>query len=99
MIPALKPVLRPVFGVDEVCGETVIISGEVLDQEFVEGLKEGDAGDVIVNISVNGLKEVDAGDSIVEARDGFVEEGTDKSDSTTADEETVNCSGEGAWKV
>ena len=82
MIPALAPVRRPVFGVDKGCGKTVIVNGEVLDEEFIKG-----------------LKEVDAGDSVVEARAGFVEEGTDKSDSTAADEETDNCSGEGASKV
>ena len=67
---------------DEGCGKTVIVSGEVLDGEFVKG-----------------LKEVDAGDSVVKPRDGFVEEGTDKSGSTAADEAPVNCSGEGASKV
>ena len=116
MIPGLAPARRPVFGVDEGCGKTVVVSGKVMDEEFVKGLKEVDAGDVIVKIfvkglkevdagdvivkiSIKGLKEVDAGDSVVEARDGFVEEGTDKSGSTTADEEPVNCSGEGASKV
>ena len=99
VIPALAPARRPVFGVDEGCGKTVIVSGEVLDEKFVKGLKEVDAGDVIVKISIKGLKEVDAGDSVVKARDGFVEEGTDKSGSTAADEAPVNCSGEGASKV
>ena len=99
MIPALAPVRRPVFSVDEGCRKTVVVSGEVLDEEFVKGLKEVDARDVTVKISVKGLKEMDAGDSVFEARDGFVEEGTDKSDSPTADAETVNCSGEGASKV
>ena len=48
VMPALAPVLRPAFGVDEDCGKTVIICGEVLDEEFGKDFKELDAGDVMV---------------------------------------------------
>lgn len=48
VIPALAPVPRPVFGADEGCGKTVIISGEVVDENFVKDSKELDAGDVMV---------------------------------------------------
>ncbi|KAK0512523.1 hypothetical protein JMJ35_004540 [Cladonia borealis] len=72
MIPALAPVLRAVFGADEGCGKTVIISGEMLDETFVKDSKELDAGDVML----------EARDVIVEARNGFVEEETKESDDT-----------------
>ena len=48
VIPALAPVLRPVFGADEGCGKAVILSGEVIDEKFVKDSKELDAGDVMV---------------------------------------------------
>lgn len=44
----LGMVLRPVLGADEGFGETVIISGEVLDEKFPKDSKELDAGDVMV---------------------------------------------------
>ena len=48
MMPALAPFVRPVFGVDEGCGKTAIIGGEVLNEEYIKVLKELDAGDVMV---------------------------------------------------
>ena len=48
VIPAVAPVLRPLFGADEVCGKTVTIRGEVLDEKFFKDFKELDAGDVMV---------------------------------------------------
>ena len=66
-IPALAPVVRPVSGVDEGCGKAVTISGEVLDEESVMGLKEVDAGKSIFENSVNGSRELDAGEVVVEA--------------------------------
>lgn len=96
MIPTLAPVLRPVFGVDEDCGKTVIVSGEVLDEESVKGLKEVDAEDIMVEACDVMLE---ARDIIVEARYCFVEESSNESDDTEVYEDTVNCSGEGASKV
>ncbi len=89
VIPALAPVLRPVFGADEGCGKTVIISGEVVDEGFVKDSKELDAGDVML----------EASDVIVETRNGSVEEETKESDGTAVYKDIVNCSGEGASKL
>lgn len=89
MIPASAPVLRPVFGAEEGCGKTVIVSGEVLDEKFVEDSKELDAGDVML----------EAREVIVEARNGSVEEETNEPDDTAVLKDTANCSGEGASKL
>ena len=62
IVPALAPVRRPVFGVDEACGKTVIVNGEVLDEEFVKGLKEVDAGDSVVD-SRDGFVEEESNES------------------------------------
>ena len=89
VIPAVVPVLRPVLGADEVCGKTVIISGEVLDEKLVKDSKELGVGDVMV----------EACDVVVETRNGSVEEETNESYGTAVYKDTVSCSGEGAWKL
>lgn len=48
MIPAVVPVLRAILGADDVCGKSVIISGEVLDEKSVKDSKELDVADVMV---------------------------------------------------
>ena len=79
MIPAVAPVVRPVFGVDEGCGKTVIICGEVLEEKFVDGLKELDAEDVMVEACDVMLE---ARNVIVAARYCSVEEESNESDGT-----------------
>ena len=85
VIPAVAPAVRPVFGVDEGCGKTVIICGEVLEEKLVDGLKELDAEDVMVEACDVMLE---AEDVIVEARNGSVEEGNNESDGTTVVKDT-----------
>ena len=79
VIPALAPVLRPVFGADEGCGKIVIVIGEVMDEGSVKDSKELDAGDVMLEAS-----------DVVEARNGSVEEETNESDGTAVYKDTVN---------
>lgn len=95
-IPALAPVVRSVFGVDEGCGKIVIICGEVLDEKSVKGFKELDAEDVTVETCDVMLE---AENVIVEARSGSVEEGINDSSGPTVVKDTFSCSGEGASKL
>ena len=79
MIPASVPALRPVFGVDEGCGKTVIIDGKVLEEKFVDGVMELDAEDVTIeacDVMLEARNVIDAG------RYCFVEEESNESDGT-----------------